>query len=323
MSETTREPITRVTMFVPGAPASEVAWNQALGNSGLTLAGGVLEGTGLEHAPEVMWVPQDGGFGQAFSFGTCSDDVIARLEKAPGALVILWPIDLREGRAHILTAVELLRDAGAIAVRLEQSKLGWDVQKWLDIFSADDASAWHRGAITLLGNDGYVQSCGMHLFSLPDVQVPFDAGADAANTIAQTMNMYQIAEDPALRSGHTFAPDTETPRRVIERWPDTGYPSDHPCHKPYGVWRLGPEGGKAREVGKLELVFMPSVHAILSASEERKGSALTEKEVLAIRDASNCITMEPTDARKMEHARGYADLNPELLWAQWQLVREN
>lgn len=31
--------------------------------------------------------------------------------------------------------------------------------------------------------------------------------------------------------------------------------------------------------------------------------------------------MKQRDAQKLERSRGYADLNPELAWAQWQLVR--
>jgi hypothetical protein len=314
--------MTRVTMFVPGAPPSQAAWNAALEPQGLRIDGGVLEGTGMEHAPEVMWVPQDGEFGAAFSYGTCSAEVIATLEKAPGALVILWKVDLLEGRDHIVTAVELLRDAGAIAVRLEQSKLGWDVNRWIELFSSELANDWHRGAVVILSEDDYVQSCGMHLFSLPDARVPVDGDVAAANDLVQTLNIYQIGESPSLQSGHTFRPDEETPRRVMERWPDIGYPSDHPCHNSYGVWRLGPAGGEARDVGAMELTFIPSLAAMLMASEDKKGAPLTEQETIAIRDAAAVIAMKPQDARRMERARGYADLNPELVWEQWQLLRD-
>ncbi len=32
--------------------------------------------------------------------------------------------------------------------------------------------------------------------------------------------------------------------------------------------------------------------------------------------------MEPRDTQDLERARGYADLDPELVWEQWQLVRQ-
>jgi hypothetical protein len=60
-------------------------------------------------------------------------------------------------------------DTGALAVRLEQSKAGWDVTRWLELFSSDVPWRWHRGAIAFLADEDSFQSCGMHAFSLPDV----------------------------------------------------------------------------------------------------------------------------------------------------------
>lgn len=119
-----------------------------------------------------------------------------------------------------------------------------------------------------------------------------------------------------LRSGQTFSADAKSPRRVVERWPDGEYPADHPCHNPYGVWRLGKPGGKARPMGELT-VFMPTLVAILTALESRAGKPLTKKQVLAARDDGACIAMEPRDAQALERARGYADLDPALAWEQW------
>ena len=33
--------------------------------------------------------------------------------------------------------------------------------------------------------------------------------------------------------------------------------------------------------------------------------------------------MKRRDAQALERSRGYADLDPELVWEQWQLMREN
>lgn len=124
-----------------------------------------------------------------------------------------------------------------------------------------------------------------------------------------------------LRSGETFAPDAETPRRVLQRNPAADYPSGHPCHNPFGIWTLGPPGGKARPLGETEVVFTPSLAAILMASEEKQGSPLTRAQVEAIRDEAVCMAMTPRHARDLERSRGYADLEPELAWEHWQLLR--
>ena len=270
------------------------------------------------------WIANDGAFGEAFSFGTVERDVIAALEAAPGALVLHWREDLRAGRAAIVAVVERLRDAGAIAVRLEQSKLGWDVASWLEQFGTDDPTAWHRGAIAFLGSEASFQSCGMHAFSLPDVRIELGGGDPSElQELATLLDLYQLVEDPVIRSGQTFAPDRDTPRRVVERWPDTGYPPDHACHNPFGVWRLGPPGGTARPLGELVPVFTPTLHALLEALEAQAGAPLTRDQVLAVRDRGVCIAMQPRDAQQLERTRGYADLDPELAWEQWRALAKS
>jgi hypothetical protein len=319
-----REQITRLTLFVPGTPASASAWSSALRPRGLQLDAGLLRGGELGATQvQVEWVENDGQFGKAFSFGTVSPEVVQIIDEAPSSLVLHWPVDLREGRSQIVAVVEHLRAAGALAVRVEQSKVGWDVSRWLELFSTDDAWSWHRAAVAFLTGDGTVQSCGMHAFSLPDVRVALDGDGEAVRHFASVLNVYQLAEDPELLSGQTFSPDPGTPRRVVERWPDTEYPPDHACHNPYGVWRLGPPGGKARPTGRLVPVFMPTLHVLLMALEAKEARPLTQEQVESIRDDGACITMKPADAQKLERSRGYADLNPELAWQQWQVVRKH
>ncbi|MCO5165750.1 MAG: DUF4261 domain-containing protein [Planctomycetes bacterium] len=316
------EPLTRVTLFVPGAPSSEEAWGAALERRGVRLEGGELRCEGQEVTAQGEWVENDGAFGAAFSFGTVSPRVVEELAGCPGALVLRWPVDLREGREAIVAVVERLRDAGAIAVRLEQSKVGWEAARWLELFSSDDPWQWHRGAVAFLSDDGALQSCGMHAFSLPDVRVALDGeDAGALQELASVLDVYQLAEDPPLRSGQTFSPDAGAPRRVVERWPDAGYPEGHPCHNEYGVWRLGPPGGRARRLGDVVLVFMPTLRVTLEALEAEQGTPLTREQVEAARDRSPCIAMEPRDAQRVERARGYSDLDPDLAWEQWRLVR--
>lgn len=154
------------------------------------------------------------------------------------------------------------------------------------------------------------------MFSLPDAEI--EAGWQG---ILDVFNVFQLAEDPVLRSGETFAPDARTPRRRIERWPDGGCPADHPCHNPFGVWRFGPEGGIASNKGELEIVFMPALVTLLLASEGKAVRALTRAEVEGIVEKGVCMTMKPRDAQKVERSRGYSDLDPEQAWEQWRVVK--
>src|SRR5262249_15259286 len=152
------------------------------------------------------------------------------------------------------------------------------------------------------------------------VQVRLGGDPAGLRELASELNIYQLAEDPMILSGQTFAPDRETPRRVVERWPDIQYPPAHSCHNPYGVWRLGPPCGSARPMGKLLPVFIPALHALLRA-REKDGEVLTKQQVESTRDQGACIAMDPRDAQKLERVRGYSDLDPELVWEQWRVVR--
>jgi hypothetical protein len=65
---------------------------------------------------------------------------------------------------------------------------------------------------------------------------------------------------------------------------------------------------------------MPALGVLLTALEAQSSRPLTRQQVEDARDNAACITMKHRDAQALERSRGYADLNPELAWEQWQLV---
>jgi hypothetical protein len=271
------------------------------------------------------WVenPRDGSFADSFSFGTVEQTTLDRIDSAPGALLVQLTDDLRQGRERVVAAVEALREYGALAVRLEQSKLGWAIDQWLALVRPGDPWALHRCAVTMLVDDGRVASCGMHAFSLPDASVQMDTlTSEEAQELLSVLNVYQLAEDPLLLSGQTFSPSAGSPRRVVQRWPDDGYPSEHWCHNPYGLWRLSAEGGQARTQTELHLLFVPALVVLLQALEE-KGGPLTRAQVEETTGAATCMAVKHRHAQEMERSRGYADIDPELAWEQWCVVRTN
>lgn len=305
--------LVRLTLFVPGRCASLRAWGRDL--RGLSLEDSRLLGVG--HRVDVEWVPNDGSFGQAFSFGTVSSKEIAEIDVAPGALVLSCHTDLRRGRAELVSMVERLAEAGALAVRVEESKLGWSVKEWLRLFSAAAARSWHHGAVVFLQDDEAVQSVGMHAFSLPDVWLPRDDDRAALQQFGSSLNVYQLAEDPKLLSGHTFQPDAATKRRCLVRWPSLVYPEDHACNNPYGVWRLGPPDSTASSRPCVAF-FVPALRVLLEAAAKK--GALSEADVLALRDRAVVMESSPDALTELERTRGYADLDPELVWEQWSAL---
>ncbi|MBK7858148.1 MAG: hypothetical protein IPJ65_05895 [Archangiaceae bacterium] len=293
-------PVIRLTLFVPGAAE--------LQRSGV---GG-----------EWLTNPGDGAFARSFSFGTVDPEGLKKIDAAPGALLVKLTDDLDKGRAKVHAVVKQLKASGALAVRIEQSKMGWPIDEWLDMVGSNDIRALHRCAVAILGDDKWVKSCGMHAFSLPDARVEVGPGDKplVAQRLLGSLNMYQIDQAPLLVSGDTFAPDPETPRRLLQRWPDDGYPPGHWCSNPYGVWRLSLPGAKAATRLAQAQLFTPPLFVVLSALAMKQGSALTEEQVTDAVDEAEFVEIEHRDAQRLERERGFADLDPQLAWEQWKVL---
>jgi hypothetical protein len=302
-----------VRLFVPGSAATMADWQDSLGGAGLTLDLGL--------GALAQWVENDGSFGPAFGHGTMSVRDQSAVAAAGSALVLDLPVYLHEAAAEVATVIAALGDAGALGVRLEQSKLGWPVSHWVRSLQDDDPWMLYRTAVVVLQDGGRSRSCGMHAFGRPDGQI--EAPPDEADRILGSLNVYQLAEDPVLVGGDTFSPDLDTARRRLVRWPDDGYPPGHPCHNPFGVWRLGPAGGQADSRGELRPVFVPALVALLTAAEQTAGRPLHRDEVERLTGEGTCMMMPHADAQTLERRRGYADLDPEYAWPQWQTLAES
>ncbi len=72
---------------------------------------------------------------------------------------------------------------------------------------------------------------------------------------------------------------------------------------------------------KLIVFCIPSLVATLLSREREKGSALTEEEVIGIRDHAPAKRLTLAEARAVEDRRGYQDIDPERCWEEWQQVR--
>jgi hypothetical protein len=72
----------------------------------------------------------------------------------------------------------------------------------------------------------------------------------------------------------------------------------------------------------LVVVPIPALVVVLVQKEREKGAPLSREEVERIRDATVCMTIRQSHAKKMEEQRGYPDINPERCWEDWSARRE-
>ncbi|NTY90424.1 hypothetical protein [Pseudomonas putida] len=71
------------------------------------------------------------------------------------------------------------------------------------------------------------------------------------------------------------------------------------------------------------LIFIPALITLLKAAEDRKGSPLSEAEVLEIRDNATAMAVPFSAAFALEKERGYEDIVPEECWKEWLRVRSS
>jgi hypothetical protein len=84
---------------------------------------------------------------------------------------------------------------------------------------------------------------------------------------------------------------------------------------------VGKDARVSQESDDLVPVFMPPLAMMLATAQQKKGSRLTETEVIRLRDKAPCIMMERADAAKLLETRGYRDVEPENCWADWHRLR--
>lgn len=71
------------------------------------------------------------------------------------------------------------------------------------------------------------------------------------------------------------------------------------------------------------LIFIPALVTLLKRAEDRKGSPLSEAEVLEIRDNASAMAVPFSAALALEKERGYEDIVPEECWQEWLRVRSS
>ena len=68
---------------------------------------------------------------------------------------------------------------------------------------------------------------------------------------------------------------------------------------------------------------MPSLAALLTRAQQLAGAALTEDQVLRIRDASVVMVVGHDQVRAVEEERGYVDIDAANAWRNWLRLQED
>ena len=131
--------------------------------------------------------------------------------------------------------------AGGLAVKVETAGIAWSGDDWNLVGDVAPRESLQSLFTTYVGSEDLFYSCGMKNFGLPDVSVPTSIPANAAAQLMQVFNLYQLEEQPQLRSGHTFSAASDQSRFLLKHLAYvSGYVPDNPLNNPYGRWHLEP-----------------------------------------------------------------------------------
>lgn len=67
------------------------------------------------------------------------------------------------------------------------------------------------------------------------------------------------------------------------------------------------------------LLFLPSLTDLLARAQEVRDGALSEADVLAVRDEGMVLVSPVGAADGLARTRGYVDIDPERVWIEWQV----
>lgn len=311
------ERVRSFTLLVPGPWRSAAELVQKVDGArergGAPLANGDVE----------LQIVEDDRFGAAFAFGRRGPlpaELRTQIDRCRHAAVVEIALRLESDHAAIAKLGRALRDAGGLAVRMELSGGASTWESWLARLDSGSVVDIYDAAVILVRDGDTVFSVGMHHFDRPDAEIRMSDPREAIAWL-DAFHGYQLVEDPLLVSGQTFRPEEDARPRVFERWPDARHRSSDGRYNPFGVYRFLDEKVKARPPSELVPTIMPSLVAMLMAQENAKRAPLTKQEVEVLVAKAPAMMMKRDHARALERSRGYADIDPELAWEQWQIVR--
>jgi len=311
-----------VFMLVPGPWRDSQEVIRALGTRGIDAT--QSEDTAIRAGECRVDIVEDPGLAAGFSSGrnvALCDELISRIGQCGSAALVEAGHRLDQKPPEIAKLGRTLRDAGGVAVRMEASGAASAWEPWLERLESGAAfDVYACSTLIVEGDRGELFTCGMHQFDLPDAQIELGDPSEAAAWL-DAFCVYQIEECKVLASGHSFRPSSRVAKRPFERWPDHRHQDGDGRYNPFGIWRFLQPDAKTIQPSELSLVFMPSLAATLMAAERDQGRPLTRLEVANIVSSSPVVAMTPTDALAVERSRGYADIEPERAWDQWQIVR--
>jgi hypothetical protein len=203
-------------------------------------AGAILADiAGKDHVPLEFTFP-DPAIPKAFEIagqGKIPQATLDRIREHSSVVYLHFPLDIRAQRERVIKFTELLQRLSGAAVKVESAGVAHTWERWFGLLNGS-LFELYSSVVTLVGDVDYYYSCGMHHFGLPECAVPTSVPVGEAADLMNRFNLWQIAEAPTLKSGHTFSLSADAPRYRLTLDTDRNHEPGEPFFNDRGVWSL-------------------------------------------------------------------------------------
>lgn len=204
-------------------------------------AGMILANPGKKDHVPLDFAPHESQMRNAFELagkGKLSPRLLDRIAGHQGVAYLHFPIGIISEKERVVSFTKALERCGGIAVKIESAGVAHEWDYWFAALNSENPFDLYRTFVTLIGDSNHYYSCGMHHFSLPDVEVERTVEINEAADLMNRFNYWQIAEEPKLASGHTFSISADAPRYRITLNSDSRHEPEHFFHNAKGSWSL-------------------------------------------------------------------------------------
>lgn len=171
--------------------------------------------------------------------GRISSRTLDSISGHGGVAYLHFPMDFLAQRERMAKFCGVVKKAGGFAVKVESSGVAHEWDRWFSLLAGNAFDAY-CSAVTIIGGEDVYYTCGMHHFGLPECSLPRSIDIQEAADLINRFNMYEIAERPTLKSGHTFSLSSDSPHFRLTLRPDSRHEEDDLFHNPHGRWELSP-----------------------------------------------------------------------------------
>ncbi|MDR1647886.1 MAG: DUF4261 domain-containing protein [Zoogloeaceae bacterium] len=169
--------------------------------------------------------------------GRLDESTLDAIQEHQGVAYLHFPMGWLEQRERLMKFTQVLRRAGGLAVKVESAGVAHEWDRWFSLLSGSVFDAY-CSTVVLVGDSDRYYSCGMHHFELPECSLPRSIDIREAADLMNRFNVYQIAENPRLATGHTFGLTPDSPHYRLALSPDSRHNIDDLFHNPHGVWQF-------------------------------------------------------------------------------------